>query len=254
MELTEAMTAKAAQMSETTTNPPAAAPGSGTGPERGGQDQGRELRTALRPLLLDIALPLGSYYLLRDGFGMSLVLSLALSSVVPAVRTLLALVRERRVNALAALMLAVNAVGIALSFVTGDPRLMIAKDSGVSSVIGVAILVSAFGARPLMTAGLKPMLTKGDAAKAAAWDRLAAGSPAFRRLERRFSVIWGTALLAECVIRLAGAFTLPPSTMVWLGTVLTVAAIGVGILVGGGAAASPMEKLVSAEAATPTAA
>lgn len=202
----------------------------------------------LRPLLLDLAVPLGGYYLLRDAFGLSLVLSLALSSVVPAIRTVFSLVKERDVNPLAALMLAVNAAGIALTFLTGDPRLMLAKDSGISSVVGVTILISAFAGKPLMSAGLKPWLTKENAARRTAWDRLSAGSRRFRRLERRFSLIWGSVLLTECVLRVVGAFTLPVSTMVWLGTVLTVVAIGLAILLGG-VATVPMDRMLAAEAA-----
>ncbi|MEK8143283.1 hypothetical protein NKH18_17525 [Streptomyces sp. M10(2022)] len=39
-------------------------------------------------------------------------------------------------------------VGLLLSTVTGDARLMLAKDSGVSSTIGLVVLVSALrGAR-----------------------------------------------------------------------------------------------------------
>jgi hypothetical protein len=203
--------------------------------------------SSLRSLAIDLAVPLGLYYLLRDGFGQSLVLSLAVSSIIPAARTIYSVVRERELNLLAGLILVVNIVGIGISFAAGDPRLMIAKDSAVSSVIGLAILGSVFIGRPLMTAGLRPWLIKGSAERDAAWGRLAAGSPKFRRLEKVFSAIWGTALLAECVARLAGAFTLPVATMVWLSTVLTVGSIGVAIVVGG-IAAGPMEAMIRAEA------
>ena len=50
---------------------------------------------ALRPLAVDVAVPVGLYYLLRDGFGVSLVLSLAASSVLPAVRSVAGFARER---------------------------------------------------------------------------------------------------------------------------------------------------------------
>jgi hypothetical protein len=215
-------------------------------PGTAGRGGGREARDGLQPLVLDLAVPLSLYYLLHDAFGVGLVLSLALSSVVPAVRTVLSMVTEHRVNALAGLMLAVNVISIALSFITGNPRVMLAKDSGVSSVIGILVLASAFGGRPLMSAGLKPWLVKGDIAKAEAWERLTSGSARFRGLERRFSLVWGVALLGECTLRLIGAFTLPVSTMVWLGTVLTIAGILVGMTVGG-AATVPMEKLLVAE-------
>jgi hypothetical protein len=213
----------------------------------GGQaaDGGRQAVKVLAPLAVDVAVPLAVYYLAHKAAGLDLVTSLALSSVVPAVRTIAGAVRDRAVNGLAALMLAVNVAGIALSFVSGDPRLMIAKDSGVSSVIGLSILVSAFGARPLMSAGLKPFLTKGDAVREAAWDRLSSGGGRFRGLERRFSMVWGLALLAECVARFAGAYTVPVETMAWLGTVMLVGAIGLGALASG-SATEPMKELLDA--------
>ncbi|MHB9852712.1 VC0807 family protein [Streptomyces sp. Tue6028] len=201
------------------------------------------------PLIMDVAVPLGSYYLLKNGFGMSIVAALAWSSVVPAVRTLWSLVKERTFNGLAGLILLVNVAGLLLSLVAGDPRLMLAKDSGVSSVVGIGILLSVRLGRPMMTQGMKPFLIKGDAAKNVAWERLLAGSERFRRAERTFSLIWGAALLGECVLRVVGAYTLPVDTMVWLGTVVMVATIGLAILLSGRFAVVPMEKLLEQELA-----
>jgi hypothetical protein len=62
-----------------------------------------------------------------------------------------------------------------------------------------------------------------------------------------FSAIWGL-LLADCAARLIGAYTLPVTTMVWLSTVLTLGAVGLGIMIGG-SAARPLERMVDAEAA-----
>ncbi|GGW24885.1 VC0807 family protein [Streptomyces alanosinicus] len=203
------------------------------------------------PLIVDVAVPLGSYYLLKDGFGMSTFAALGWSSVVPALRTLWGLVRERKVNGLAGLILLVNVVSLMLTFVSGDPRLMLAKDGAVSSTVGIGILLSVRMGRPMMTAGLKPFLVKADAAKEAAWTRLVSGasarSAAFLRKERAYSVVWGLALLAECGARVVGAYTVPADTMVWLGTVFVVGAIGIGMLVGGGLAIAPMEKMLKAE-------
>src|SRR5215472_5779277 len=190
----------------------------------GSADRRSDLAAALRPLLIDIGIPVGSYYLLRDAFGLSLWLSLALSSVGPAVRSVVGLVRERKLNLLAVLMLAVNLAGIGISFLTGDPRAMIAKDSIVSSVIAFTILGSVALRRPLMSAGLKPYMTRGKTERIVAWDRLSLASARFRRLELAFT------------------------TMVWLGTVMTLGSIGVAI-VAGGAAAGPIQQMIDAEAA-----
>ncbi|WP_430382864.1 VC0807 family protein [Streptomyces sp. P10-4] len=206
-----------------------------------------------KPLLIDVAVPLGSYYLLKEALGLSTFAALAWSSVVPAVRTVWGLVWERRANALAALILVVNVVSLVLSFVSGDPRLMLAKDSGVSSTVALGILLSVRLGKPMMTEGMKPFLVKGDAAREAAWQRLmsgqAAGSAAFRRRERLFSVVWGLVLLAECVVRVVGAYTVPVDTMVWLGSVVLVVAMVIGFVVGGALAAGPMEEMLTAEAA-----
>jgi hypothetical protein len=50
-------------------------------------------------------------------------------------------------------------------------------------------------------------------------------------------------LLAECAARLAGAYTLPVSTMVWLGTAGTLGSVGLAMMVSG-VAARPMERML----------
>ncbi|MEW2166661.1 VC0807 family protein [Streptomyces sp. NPDC007084] len=209
-------------------------------------------RPSFLPLIVDVAVPVGSYYLLKNGFGMGTVAALGWSSVVPAVRTVWGVVRERTLNALAGLILFVNLVGLTLSLVAGDPRLMLAKDSGVSSAVGIGILLSVKMGRPMMTQGMKPFVVKGDAVRAAAWDRLAAGSERFRTAERTFSLVWGVALLGECVARVVGAYTLPIDTMVWLGTVVMVASMALAFLVSGRLAVVPMEEMLERELAAGT--
>jgi hypothetical protein len=216
-----------------------------TQPATSVQPKGDALAT-LRPLILDLGIPLGSYYILRAA-GVGLVPSLILSSVLPAARSIVGLIKQRTVNPLALLIVAVNMVSIGISFWSGDPRVMLAKDGAITSTIGIAILISAYTGRPLMTEGMRPFLVKGDSAKNAAFDLLLSTSPRFRTLERRFSLVWGSALLAECIVRVFCAFTLPVGTMVWLSTVLTLGAIGIGI-VGGGFFSVPMETMVKAEA------
>ncbi|MFD9007414.1 VC0807 family protein [Streptomyces sp. NPDC059582] len=211
------------------------------------QSQSQSKAANFAPLLVDVAVPIGSYYLLKDALGMSTLMALGLSSVAPAVRTTWGVVRQRRVNAFAALILCVNVVTLLLSFVAGDPRLMLAKDSGVSSVIGIGILVSVALGKPMMTDGMKPWLVKGDAGREAAWARLQAGSAAFRRAERVFSLVWGVVLLAECVVRVVGAYTLPVDTMVWLGTVIMIVSMVLGFLLSGALAAGRMAHMVIVE-------
>jgi hypothetical protein len=200
----------------------------------------------LRSLAVDVGVPLASYYLLRKA-GCDVVTSLAVSSAAPAAHAVVDLVRGRVVSGMAVLVLVVNVAGLAVSFWTGNPRVMLAKDGAVSSAIGIAILVSVAVGKPLMTAGMRPFIVKGDAARDAAFGWLAGTSPRFRALERRFSVVWGIACLTECVARVACAFILPVTTMVWLSTVLLLGSIGAAT-VAGSFFSVPLEKLVVTEA------
>ncbi|WP_405753850.1 hypothetical protein OG232_26535 [Streptomyces sp. NBC_01411] len=209
-------------------------------------------KKSMSPLVVDIVIPMGAYYLLKHE-GMGTVAALAWSSALPAVRTVWGIVKERRVNGLAALILFVNVVGLSLTTLTGDPRLMLVKDSAGSSAVGIGVLISVLIGRPLMSAGLKPWLVKSSQDKAASWERLSVESRPFRRLESLFSLVWGVALLAECVVRVIGVHSLPVDTMVWLGNVIMGCFVVLAMLVGGGLAAGPMEKLVAADVAARTA-
>lgn len=204
-------------------------------------------RAGLRDLVLDVAVPVGSYYVARAA-GCDLFVALIISSALPLVRTMVALVRGSKLDGLALVVLAVNAVSLGISFWSGNPRFMLAKDGAVTSVLGLVILASVLARRPLMTAGMRPFVTRGNAVKEAAFGRLLDTSARFRQLEDRFSVIWACAFLAECAARVTIAVILPVNTVVWLSTVLSVGCIGAGVLIGG-LVADRMEKLVSAEVA-----
>jgi hypothetical protein len=211
-----------------------------------------QLTKTLLPLALDVAIPLGSYYVMRDVIGLSLVASLALSSIVPAARSVAEFIRARRFEALAILMVTVNVATIIVNLITHDTRLMLLRDSVTSSIIGIGILISVWRGQPIMNAALMPWVTKGKADRVSAYERLTTGSHEFRRLQRRYSVIWGVALLTECTARAVGAMTLPVTTMVWLSTAILIGAIVGGAIIGGGAAGDPMEKMIDTDIRTAT--
>jgi hypothetical protein len=234
------------------THPPAEHPPAGhprathSPPGHRAAGHGTGMAAALRPLVIDVGVPVGTYYLLHGAFGVSVWLSLVLSSTGPFARTVAGAASRRQPGPLPVLMLVVNVTGIVVSLLSGDPQAVIAKDSAVSSVIAFCILGSVVVRRPLMSAGLKPFVTKGMPDRAAAWDRLSAACTRFRRLELLFSAIWGSVLLADCVARVAGAYLLPVATMAWLGSVLAMGAIALAMVLGG-VAASPIMRMIEAE-------
>ncbi|MET8850029.1 VC0807 family protein [Amycolatopsis sp. NPDC004625] len=203
----------------------------------------------LKTLAIDIAVPIGTYYALH-ALGASDFTALAASGVFPLARTLHQFAKERTLNSLALVVLVTNVVGMLLTFVTGDARMMIAKDSLGSGITGLVILASAFTATPIMTKTMRPFLTRGNAAREAAWERLGRNGK-FNAVLRRCSVIWGIGFVLESSARIAGAFTLPVSTMVWLSTVLFAGSFAV-IMVVSGKVAEQAGKMIAAEAAERT--
>ncbi|WP_314177556.1 VC0807 family protein [Streptomyces winkii] len=203
-------------------------------------------------LLLDVGVPITCYYVLSKGAGLSVMASLAWSSVMPAARTSWSVFVRRSTNRFALAVLVVTLVGLVLSLWTGDARLMLAKDSGATAALSIVVLISTLRGAPLMSAALRPWLVRGDAERGAAWDRLSASPGRFRTAERRYSVVWGLALLTECVLRVIGAYTLPVDFMVWFGTVILGACVAVAVAVSGPLATKPMEKMITAEAGART--
>ncbi|ONI89644.1 hypothetical protein ALI144C_04725 [Actinosynnema sp. ALI-1.44] len=190
------------------------------------------LLDSLRPLLLDVGVPLILFYGLHSGFGVDDLWSLAAGGIFCALRVLWSWVRARSLESLALLVLIVSVVGIALSFVSGSARFLIAKDSLGTGIVGLVAFFSVFSSKPMMTQGLKPFYTRGKPERVAAWDRLSAAGRLLR-LERRCAAIWGGLLVLEAVARIILAFIIPVDTMVWLSTVILITALSwAGILTG----------------------
>ncbi len=81
-----------------------------------------------------------------------------------------------------------------------------ARESYLTAVAGVWILVTLWGHRPLLftaTTGFMP------AEAAAAWDRAWDDSPQFRRTLRGMTLGFGLAFLADAAARVVMAYTLP---------------------------------------------
>ncbi|EOD68010.1 VC0807 family protein [Amycolatopsis vancoresmycina] len=202
--------------------------------------------TALfKTLAIEIAVPMAVYYGLHS-LGASDFAALAASGVFPLARTLFQFAKDRTLNGLALVVLTTNVVGMLLTFVTGDARMMIAKDSLGSGITGLVILASAFTAAPIMTKTMRPFLTRGNAEREAAWERLS-GTARFDAILRRCNVIWGIGFALESAARVVGAFTLPVSTMVWLSTTIFAVAFAI-VMVVSGKVAEKAGRLIAADA------
>src|SRR6202000_605898 len=169
----------------------------------------------LLPLLLDVGVPLASYYLMRH-FGVSMVTALAVSGLVPAVRVVWSVIRERSADGLALGVLTLTVVSIPVAFITGSPKLLLAKDSLGTGALGVWLIISVLLAKPAMAHGIRAFLARTEGS-AAAWEQLSVESGAFRRCLSAATLVWAVGFIVECVARITVVVALPVGTAVGAG-------------------------------------
>lgn len=201
-------------------SPAAARPGlSGPGtPEPSAPRPSAALRGMVGSMVWDVGLAVGAYYAARAA-GFSEYAALLTGTVTSGGRMLWVAVRDRRVDAFAGFLLAVFAVGAALTLLTGDARFVLAKDSATTALAGLVFLGSCAIRRPLAYAAAQRFA--GPAGAVALRARTAI-DPAMRRRWYVVSGVWGAGMLAESLLRLPLVYLLPLDVAVGASNVLMV--------------------------------
>ena len=118
----------------------------------------------LRGLAWDVGLPLAAYYGLH-ALGASDWTALLAATGMAGMRIVWVAVRDRRLKLFATMMLVVFGLGVMLSFVSGDARFLLLKDSITTAAVGLAFLVTSLRGTPLTLAaaqGFRPNAASGS--------------------------------------------------------------------------------------------
>ncbi len=178
-------------------------------------------RTGRRVLLfaVDFIAPLALFYALTTA-GVSLYVALIASAVASSIGTVVSLLRggAGRVSLWTVLSLA----ALALSFLAGSERFLLAKESLLTATVGAWFLLSTHAERPLAYQFARPLLEGRRRFSTRPWDQLWEESPGFRRIWRVSSVMWGIATLLDAVLRVVLAYTLPVQTVPAYSTALLI--------------------------------
>lgn len=178
-------------------------------------------------LVCDVGLPLGGYYILH-ALGVGDVIALTAGGLVAGLRAVYTVIRERKLDGFAVFVLGLFAVGVALTFVTGDARLfLLAKDSFGFGLAGLVCLVSCVVGKPLTYHSGRRFATGGAPERIAAWDHKYATNPRFRATLTRVSLLWGTGLVLGAALCMGLVYWLPVSVMVTVNNVVHLGCIAV---------------------------
>jgi hypothetical protein len=156
-------------------------------------------------VVFDVGGPLATYALLRSVIGLSTVLSLVLSGILPAVGVAITAIQFRKLDVFGITVLAGIAIGSILGLTTHSPRLYLAEGSVPSAIFSIACLVTARTSQPLIyriaLEFVGPDSKKGREITQA-WPY-----PGFRRAFRIITITWGIGYLIEAALRLVIAET-----------------------------------------------
>lgn len=182
--------------------------------------------------LIDLVVPVAGYYLLRAA-GVGQVAALVLAVLPTTAFLVYQSIRRRKVDALGMFVLTLVVASVAVTFITGSPRFLLAKSGWFTGIIALGFFGTLLLARPLSFTLARALLGRmplGRKLRTGEWDEFWARSPRFRRTWRVSTVLWGTGMLFDAVVRVVMAYTLPVDAVPALGAGL-VAATFLGIQV-----------------------
>lgn len=158
----------------------------------------------LTSLFVNAVAPIVVFYGLRAA-GVDQWTALMLGLLPPAAASAHSVITKGRIDMLAGLVMIALVLSVALSFLTGSPRTMLARDGWITAVVGIWILLTLLRTPYYLTA--LRLFTDGTLLESinVAWP----SDPAFRRVVRTCTAIWGSALLLDAVTTVLLAYMLP---------------------------------------------
>jgi hypothetical protein len=178
--------------------------------------EGPDRRGLIRDIGVNAVLPYATYLALT-AYGVGTVPALVTGAIFPTASILIGAIRQRRVQAIGIIVLTATAASVASALWFTNPFLALARGALMTTLMAVVLLGSLLARRPL----LFHLANAGQDAEArreaeAEW----AADPAYRRMLRRLTAVWGVALLVEAGLSLVVIASLPVAAVMPVNEVL----------------------------------
>ncbi|CAG8494701.1 hypothetical protein C2G38_2069892 [Gigaspora rosea] len=173
----------------------------------------RSMLLLLLMMFFDLGLPLLLYYILEK--FIPTIWALAISGVPPAISVVVNFIFRKQISVLGFLVVLAFIVGIILSVVQGDPRIVLLRESCVTGVFGLLFLftlipikIGSFQMRPILYYNSKNLeigdlkgLTE-DEPIPERYERYWRSYSGFRKTFIVLTAVWGVGLLIEVAVRI----------------------------------------------------
>jgi hypothetical protein len=158
-----------------------------------------------RLLLIEVLAPLAVFYGLR-ALGVDQIYALLAGTAVVAANGIREALTERRIGGVRLFVLALMAVSVAITAVTGSPRALLLRNALGMAAFALFLLASLRARHPfLFTAAQLLMPPDKQRTWQDDWDR----HPALRRVLWQISALWAACCLLDAAARAAFALLLP---------------------------------------------
>jgi hypothetical protein len=180
----------------------------------------RTLIVSLWPsMLLNGVCVIVVYQLVKHFISASDVLALALSTIPAIVGTIITLIRQRSVDVLGAFTLVTIGFSIGLTFLTGDARLFLIRESLLTVLFGIICLISLLFPKPIWFYIIRYFTVGNNHEQMVAYDT-AWKFASFRGYIRTVTILWGAVYTLEFLIRLVMVYTLSISQVLVISSII----------------------------------
>jgi len=185
--------------------------------------QSPSLRTLIASLwpsmLLNGVCVIVVYQLVKNFTSASDVIALALSTIPAIVGTVITLIRQRSVDVLGAFTLITIGLSIGLTFLTGDARLFLIRESLLTVLFGIICLISLLLPKPIWFYIIRYFTVGNNHEQIVAYDT-AWKFASFRGYIRTVTILWGVVYAVEFLIRLVMVYTLSISQVLVISSII----------------------------------
>lgn len=186
------------------------------------------IRTIIRMLVINAAIPYACYAVVTANHA-SVTTALLVAAVAPALESLVSIIRGRRLNVVSLFVMSSLLVGLALTLISGDPHVLLLRESIIFGLFGIVNFLSLLFPKPLMFFIGRSFIASNNQEQIEGYNTLWS-NPHVHRTSRIVTIVWGFVCTGEFLLRVFMVSTLPLATVVAFGSLISHGVIVLAII------------------------
>ncbi|GHO97511.1 hypothetical protein KSF_075590 [Reticulibacter mediterranei] len=186
------------------------------------------IRTMIRMLIVNAAIPYACYTILTANH-VPVTTALLVAAVAPALESIGSIIRGRRLHVPSLFVMGSLLVGIVLTLMSGDPHVLLLRESIIFGLFGVVNFLSLLFPQPLMFLIGRSFIASSNQEQIEGYNTLWS-NPHVHRTSRIVTIVWGFVCIGEFLLRVFMVSTLPLATVVAFGSLISHGVIVLAII------------------------